>query len=158
MKKRNILVVLSFLSFVVFGLTGCDKEEDDFISVEKEFGFSISKVMFDWNTSKEDLLEELKDYIIDDTGVYLYASKTDQPFMLSYEFEDDILIASVVMVPEEKTSQGEIEKVVRNYEYLGSITEDKDIYVDEAKNKILEVQKLKVKGINYIAFGCTPYK
>lgn len=158
MKKNNILAVLAFLTFVMVGLTGCNKEDDKLVSVEKEYGFSISNVLFDWDTSKEDLLEKLKDYEIDDSGYYVYVSKKGQPYMLSYEFEDDFLIASVVMVPKEKTNQNEIDRVARNYEYLGSITEDKDIYVDEVANKILEVQLLKINGEDYIAFGCTPYK
>ena len=158
MKRNNLFAVLAFLTFVMVGLTSCNKEDDNLVSVEKEYGFSISNILFDWDTSKEDLLEQLKDYEIDDTGYYMYVSKQGQPYMLSYEFEDDFLTASVVIVPKEKTNQNEIDKVVRNYEYLGSITEDKDIYVDEDANKILEVQILEIKGVDYIAFGCTPYK
>ena len=158
MKRNNILAVLAFLTFVMAGLTSCNNDDDKLVSVEKEYGFSISNALFDWDTSKEDLTEQLKDYEIDDTGYYVYVSKKGQPYMLSYQFEDDFLIASVVMVPKEKTNQNEIDRVVRNYEYLGSITEDKDIYVDEDANKILEVQILEIKGVDYIAFGCTPYK
>ncbi len=73
---------------------------------------------------------------------------------ISYQFEEGLLQASMIIVPEEETSPEAIDDLFRNYVCLGEMN-GATIYINEKENTFSTVVKKIKNGESYYSIGYT---
>lgn len=146
--NRNIFNIVSVISIVLFLFWGCSDDSED--SQEK---IPSSMVCTEWGASMSAVMDYMSDYemySMEDDFI-CYNGKNDIK-TISYQFDEGILQASLVLIPEENMSLEDLEYTFRKYEYLGE-KNGLDIYVNETTSTMVTIGK-KINGNNtYYSVG-----
>jgi len=136
------------LAIALFTFSGCSDDSD-----EPQTMNTSNTVCTKWGASKSEVMDYMKNREINamENGFICYNGNNEIQ-TVSYQFQDDALQASLVLIPEEKTSLDKLKSSFGKYEYLGE-KNGLDIYVSEAANTMVTIGK-KTKGDNtYFAVG-----
>lgn len=136
------------VAVMLFALSGCSDDSD-----ESQGTISSNTVCTKWGASKSEVMNYMRNYEMKamENGFICYDGKNEAQ-TISYQFQDDGLQASLLLIPEENTSLEELKSSFGRYEYLGE-KNGLDIYVSEATNTMVMIGK-KTKGDNpYFTVG-----
>lgn len=135
------------VAVMLFALSGCSDDSDE----SPQGTISSNTVCTKWGASKSEVMDYMKNYEMKamENGFICYDGKNEAQ-TVSYQFQDDGLQASLLLIPEENTSLEELKSSFGRYEYLGE-KNGLDIYVSEATNTMVTIG---TKGGNsYFAVG-----
>ncbi len=132
---------------------GCTKDEFD-----SENPSNSTKNVYlstDWGATPEDVIESMKGYVLDEENEnYLYFSKRKSSQIIAYEFYEGKLRTSLLMIPEDKTTDDAMLKLVSGYTEVGTL-DDKRIFSNEGKNTLVSYCLETDGDITYAALGLT---
>lgn len=138
------------VAVMLCALSGCIDDSDE----SPQGTTSSNTVCTKWGASKSEVMDYMKDYemnAMENDGFICYDGKNEAQ-TISYQFQDDGLQASLLLIPEENTSLEKLKSSFGRYEYLGE-KNGLDIYVSEAANTMVTIGK-KTKGDDtYFAVG-----
>lgn len=145
---KAIWIAIIFVASFIFN--GCNDDSD-----EPQGPFSSNMVCTKWGTSKSEVMDYMRNHEINtmENGFICYNGKNNVR-TISYQFQDEELSTSLVLIPQDMTSLPELQSSFNNYEYLGE-KNGTDIYISETTNTMAIITQ-KVKGeTTYYAIGYT---
>lgn len=144
-----LFIPLFFLSIFVFTSCGEDNENEN---------NTINNISssFKWGDSKAIVLRDLTDYKTEIENNTIFATRIDNDIRTAYQFDNDSLCAIVILASVDQISETEIERYNKGYEFIGSLSENKKVYIDTRNNKILQIQKLEIDETEYHSIGWAP--
>lgn len=145
---KEIVKILLCMTILALPFVSCSSEDGE------SDGVWTKNYVFDWGTTKENLLNELSNYTtVEDDNEIVYVYLEGNEAIVSYQFENEALCAIAFMSSLEKISKSNMESIVNGYEFIGSLSDGKDIYVNENTNTILQVRSFSYDGNDYYALG-----
>lgn len=112
-------------------------------------------VCTDWKSSKSEVMDYMKNYemSIMDNGFICYVGRNSVR-TISYQFKDDELQASLILIPQDNVSLPELQSSFGEYEYLGE-SNGIDVYLSEATNTMATISRKSKGETAYYAIGYT---
>lgn len=141
---------ITIISVMPFIFNGCSDDSD-----EPQGPISSNVVCTNWGASKSEVMDYMKNYEMNlmDNDFICYIGRNSVQ-TISYQFQDEELQASLILIPQDKISLSELQSSFSKYEYLGE-KNGLDIYVSETTNTMATIAQ-KVKGeTTYYAIGYT---
>lgn len=143
--KITWITIISVILFI-----GCSDDSD-----EPQHLISSNMICTNWGTSKSEVMNYMENYEINvlDNDFICYIGRNNIQ-TISYQFQNESLQASLMLIPQDKISLSELQLLFSTYEYLGE-KNGLYIYVSEATNTMATISQ-KVKGESrYFAVGYT---
>lgn len=133
----------------VLAFSGCSDDDSE----GSNGMIASSGVCTKWGASKSEVMDYMRNYEMNsmENGFICYNGKNDIQ-TISYQFEDEELRASLVLIPEESISPEELKTSFKGYEYLGE-KNNLDIYISESANTMVTAGKKVNGGNTYFAVG-----
>lgn len=137
------------VAVMLFALSGCSDDSDE----SPQGTISSNTVCTKWGASKSEVMDYMKNYEMKamENSFICYDGKKETQ-TVSYQFQDDGLQASLLLIPEENTSLEKLKSSFDRYEYLGE-KNGLDIYVSEAANTMVTIGKKTKEDDTYFAVG-----
>lgn len=145
--KTTWMTILSVLLFIFIGCS------DD--SNEPENPLSSNVAYLNWGAPKSEVMNYMKNYEMNimDNDFICYIGRNNVQ-TISYQFQDNGLQASLILIPQDKITTSELQSSFSKYEYLGE-KNGLNIYISETTNTLATIAQ-KVKGeTTYYAIGYT---
>jgi len=141
------------VAVILFALNGCSDDSDESQDTISSQTNSSKTVCTKWGASKSEVMDYMRDYEMNamENGFICYDDKNGTQ-TISYQFQNNGLQASLLLIPEENTSLDVLKSSFGKYDHLGE-KNGLDIYVSEVANTMVTIGK-KTKGDNtYFAIG-----
>ncbi len=141
---------ITIITVMLFIFNGCSNDSD-----EPQVPIPSNMICTNWGASKSEVIDYMKNYEMNimDNDFICYIGRNNVQ-TISYQFQNESLQASLILVPQDKISLSELELLFSTYKYLGE-KNGLDIYVSEATNTMVTITQ-KVKGeTTYYAVGYT---
>lgn len=148
--KHTLYIILAACLFI----TASCSSDDSNGGQQKE----AQLTNYAWGTSMSEVQKALANSGLEQEGNTLYAKTAKRGCVLSYEFSAGALSSMALVGPETTLSEQALKEYTKDYELLGALATDDQIYVNEAENRILKVQTIEQDGKTYRALGWTKLK
>lgn len=159
--KRNtlnrffFLIPILLLSFV----TSCTG--DDFEIIEPTIDANkveeiLNSSVIDWNVSSDYVSSQMKKYnlVTSQDDVFLMYSNKDYTYYVSYQFSQDSLYSTLVLMPQISDNVN-LDNILSGYTFVGKLDEA-NIYLNEDDNVMACAYELIEDSVVYQAIGFTP--
>ena len=145
----KILGLVTITAFILIIFSRCSDSRRPHSS-----GYSLF-VCTEWGASKSEVLDIMKSYETnaDENDFICYTGKHNV-HPISYQFQDDGLQSSLVMIPEDKTTKASLQALFNRYEYLGE-KDGMEIYVSNTENTMAAITRTISGNAIYYAIGYT---
>lgn len=129
------------ITIALFTFCGCSDDDSN----ESQGPISSTGVCTKWGASKSEVMGYMESYEMNsmEDGFICYDGKNNTQ-TISYQFEDEKLVASLVLIPNENTSLDELKSSFSKYEYLGE-KNNLEIFINETANTMVTIGE-KVKN------------
>lgn len=145
---RTIRITVISVILIVFN--GCSDDSDD-----PQNPISFNMVCTKWGASTSEVMDYMKNYkmnIMENDFICYNGRNKEQT--ISYQFQDEELLASLILISQDRTSMSELQSLFSQYEYLGE-KNGLNIYINKTTNTMATIAQ-KLKGeIAYYAIGYT---
>lgn len=141
---------LTIISVILLIFNGCSDDSN-----EPQSPISSNMVCTNWGASKAEVMKHMKKFEmkIMDNDFICYNGKNNIQ-TISYQFQNDELHASLILIPQDNTSLSEIQSSFSKYEYIGE-KNGIEIYVSEKTNTMATIALSVKGGTSYYAVGYT---
>lgn len=150
MMSKNIfnsawILVITVASFAV---SGCSDDSDELQNTN-----NFNTVCTKWGASKPEVMDYMKNFEMNamENGYLCYNGKNGTQ-TISYQFQNEGLLASLLLIPEENISLDELKSSFDDYKYLGE-KKGLDIYVSTATNEMVTIGRKERGEHTYFAVG-----
>lgn len=146
--NKYIFIIVSVINIALFLFCGCSDDSENLQEM-----IPSSMVCTEWGASMSEVMDYMSDYEMNsmEDDFICYNGKNDVQ-TISYQFDEGILQASLVLIPEENMSLEDLKYSFSKYEYLGE-KNGLDIYVNEITNTMVTIGT-KINGNNtYYSVG-----
>lgn len=158
--KSTIIVLFAMLAAFFSACNDSDDfkrnlEDSDHIQA-KDAKSVIKAVATQWGISQEQVSSMMKDYTQDSTynDEMLLFHNNGRSRIFSYEFKNDSLYCSLVMMPllEDGTDMND---VLDDYNYVGNLDNSK-VYENEDKNTMAVTRQVTIDSVSFMSVGLIP--
>lgn len=125
---------------MLFIFNGCSNDSD-----EPQIPIPSNMICTNWGASKSEVIDYMKNYEMNimDNDFICYIGRNNVQ-TISYQFQDNGLQASLILIPQDKITTSELQSSFSKYEYLGE-KNGLNIYISETTNTLATIAQ-KVKG------------
>lgn len=147
MKKEMVKYMVAALAMISF-LSGCRND-----SHEPQGAISPGAVFTRWGATQSEVMDFMNNgsMVYMDDGFICY-NGTGNVKTVSYRLENDSLLESMVIMPEDATSLSDVQATFRNFEHLGE-RNNAEVYVNRASNTIVTISQETYGGASYYVVG-----
>ena len=157
--------MLLLLFALVLGITSCsDKNvvEDSILpggeNGNNNGGESVSfksEVCIDWTANQDYVMKHMQNdvLLVQDNGYMSFSA--DGGMKTAYSFKDNLLVASVVMIPADVANEHVAENLLSKYQYVGDIRSSR-VYICSDINTMAAYSTKEVDSKKYCVVGFTP--
>lgn len=165
---KNALNAITFvvLFIISFAFSGCNENSDehkdiinndeikDSTELDKQQSIiDLNAVCNQWGAQKSYVMEYMEDYTLKTTEDNFICYQNDIQ-TISYQFDNDALVASSVLILNSKVSLSELESAFNEYEHIGAKS-GFDIYANEALNIMATISEVEKGDTTFFAVGYT---
>ena len=145
--------MISLLAVIGIMMSACSGSDDSSVPSELE-----GLLDHNWGTDIATVKQSASIYNVETDGNYLYVSSYKPSCIISYEFDANGLCTMALVGSKEQITESYINGLKSGYTELGEINSGKTVYVNESKNKIMEVQSTMHNGLECYAIGWSKYQ
>lgn len=151
---KYIGYILIFVTLNNFFISCNDDKFDEYSSDESIVENILDNAYTAWNTSKNQVQEQMNGYVLVDSDVdFLQYTDKNRLIKLSYSFVNDSLRATVAIAP--KLSENALSYNLEEYENLGELS-SKNVHYNTSKNTMCFSYDILSDDAEYSVIGFTP--